>query len=368
METQYTSGRLAALDPPEHKRTKPSVLKSIITSKTHKRSPSDGDGLPQITASSNSAGAYNNLKSTPITSSSNPSAQQVLGEISRSNRDNMGSPKKSLRKKSNKEPVSAVAQLSSVSMHGVVKEKGRHEEDTSARLESSSDKSSSRRPKKTKSSTSLSGLLAKAKGSKSREDNRHTQKDKENTTPPSSAVGPSHTPIWAQFASQPYQEVSTTAKVALNDSARVEKEISSYTPDDYSPSKQRNFFGHQQPSLPPAGSARPRPKSFHSMFSTSTSAPLESDQKAARRERAGSVKGQRIDNPSSDRVPRQEKPSSGSRPTSVHRVAENTTSRGGKVMAAVAAFDGKARATETDTSMDSKSLDAAFEAVLVCVL
>ncbi|KAK3099070.1 hypothetical protein LTR53_019148, partial [Teratosphaeriaceae sp. CCFEE 6253] len=87
-----------------------------------------------------------------------------------------------------------------------------------------------------------------------------TPRDKENTTPPSSSSGPLNTPIWAQFASP--EKPKSSSRPSTRDSKsshNLEHEIATYTPQNYSPSKQRNFNGSlDQPSLRPTLNSRPK--------------------------------------------------------------------------------------------------------------
>jgi hypothetical protein len=156
----------------------------------------------------------------------------------RKSQDAKSSPKKSLHKKT----------LSSVSLRSLAKkeDKSAHKKSFDARR-AQEEIEAGEKPKKTKSSTNLAAMFGKGRRDKSPV---KESRDKENTTPPrtSYAQAPPRTPIWAEFSSQ--QEVTTTSKVPLNDQRRsVEDEIALYTPQDYSPTKQRNFFETGQPSL-----------------------------------------------------------------------------------------------------------------------
>jgi hypothetical protein len=127
--------------------------------------------------------------------------------------------------------------------------------------------------KKSKSSTSLSALLSKPRSSRSRKRDaaKDKDKDKENLTPPSSS-GETISPIWAQFATQPFQnqQGSFQAPVSRPGTGRsIEEEMRLYTPRDYSPSKQRNFGGYEQPTLSRRPVQRERPKSEYLVTSKS---------------------------------------------------------------------------------------------------
>ncbi|KAL8779680.1 MAG: hypothetical protein Q9213_006827 [Squamulea squamosa] len=96
--------------------------------------------------------------------------------------------------------------------------------------------------KRPKSSTGLSALLSRSKQPKEPKwERKSPTKDKENRTPPQTAdlLPP---PIWAQFATQQTTEPYKSTALPLNNRDDIEREIALYTPKDYSPSKQRNFY------------------------------------------------------------------------------------------------------------------------------
>jgi hypothetical protein len=371
-----------------HRRNKSaSVLKSIIASKGHKRSPTEGAPLHsnQVVAS-----PYMPASSfqTPLLPPDHPHSQLraanrteniPLGPPSpRKPQDTRSSPKKSLHKKT----------LSSVSLRSLVTK------DDKARDKQSSDAPSPQeedhlgeKPKKTKSSTSLATMFGKGR-SKDRESKHSPVKqarDKENTTPPSSAtaMAPPRPPIWAEFSSQ--QEVSTTSKVPLNDRRRsIEEQIALYTPQNYSPSKQRNFFEYGQPALRPA--QKERPKSMFVPKTSSTTSLLDTFSRKKSNERVplGDTKGN--EGRTREESPSKSKPSrpilsrastdTSARDYSVKPMGPpppaSPTKKQNRVMAAVAAFNGKAKqvdgAATTSTKLDPKVVDAEFEVVLVRVL
>ncbi|KAL8932089.1 MAG: hypothetical protein Q9216_006966, partial [Gyalolechia sp. 2 TL-2023] len=114
--------------------------------------------------------------------------------------------------------------------------------------------------KRPKSSTGLSALLSRSKTPKGpKSDCKSPVKDKENRTPPQTAdiVPP---PIWAQFATQKPCEASLTTSVPLNDRVNFEREATLYTPQEYSPSKQRNFNDYR-PTLTQKTDKKLRPRS-----------------------------------------------------------------------------------------------------------
>jgi hypothetical protein len=231
------------------------------------------------------------------------------------------------------------------------------------------------KPKKTKSSTNLASVFAKVKSPKTVSGNQGQSTDKENTTPPASAVNPPQTPIWAQFASTAMQEMGSTKKVPLNDGRTIEEEIALYEPKDYSPSKQRNFYGHEQPTL----GNKPRPKSevisgnpsSTSIFEAMTRR-ISNEGNSRRRSLMGSRRNSSEEECGKDRVEKNKsskpKPAS-STPTEAISMPKRTS----RVKAAVAAINNlnvRTNNTVKERSgqapdIDPKEIDAAFEAVLV---
>lgn len=117
------------------------------------------------------------------------------------------------------------------------------------------------KPKKPKSSTNLATFLSRPKSSRSlhkeAEAEARAQKDKENQNPtsPSSADAVRPPPIYAQFSSEYFARQPLGGKF-------IEDEIDLYTPENYSPGKQRNFYRGpgQQPTLVNRDDGPQRPK------------------------------------------------------------------------------------------------------------
>ena len=231
-------------------------------------------------------------------------------------------------------------------------------------------------PKKSMSSTNISSMFAKINRS-SKDLAVVAPKDKENSTPPSSSNGHPETPIWSQFSSRDRRASRPSTRDSKSSS--INEEIDRYTPQNYSPSKQRNFDAtRDQPSLRPTLNSRP--KSAHVLGTEGLAAAIgrtlssrrpsvESrhsedssrlrDQQASRRTSGGP--------PVMARVHSGERKVSGSS-TEQAPVKEklNIAKRGGRVMAAVAAFQGKTKdqLLSTGVTLDPKAVDVAFEAVL----
>ncbi|KAK5677166.1 hypothetical protein LTS10_010355 [Elasticomyces elasticus] len=247
-------------------------------------------------------------------------------------------------------------------------------------------------PKKSKSSTNLSAMFSrKNRSSKdltalNTTTNTNTR-DKENTTPPSSAGGTGQeTPIWAQFAVAKPASRPGTRDSKASGKGEVEDEIARYTPREYSPSIQRNFDGEMGRE---GEMARPtlnsRPKSMYVSSSTTEGwagalgrkvsgqrASIEGRMSGEARRDSGEphrrVSGERPGLLKRSLTERKASGSSAELGPEKAKAGLSVLKRGGRVMAAVAAFQGKSKpATPTesqDSSLDPKALDEAFEAVL----
>lgn len=224
-------------------------------------------------------------------------------------------------------------------------------------------------PKKSKSSTNLSGVFARMNRS-SKDLSALQRKDKENTTPPSSSDGrPAETPIWAQFA--------TTAKSRPHsreeERAFLHAEIERYTPKDYSPSKQRNFNGGlEQPQLRPTLGGRPK-----SLLVMSNEAVTSSWRKSNVEEGPSSVsalealEGKKSREAGNARGTATQRRVSGSSAEQLPQKAGLTVNKRGageRVKAAVAALQSKSHSKDgpakNETSLDEEDVNKAFEAVL----
>ncbi|KAK2736608.1 hypothetical protein FQN57_000725 [Myotisia sp. PD_48] len=198
------------------------------------------------------------------------------------------------------------------------------------------------KPKKTKSSTSLSSLFKRSQ--RSRGDNSSSSKDKENCSPPGIAENLSQS--GAHIILNKFSEDKVDTRYAPETGRTLREEMSLYTPKDYSPSKQRNFYGHHQPTLAKRSDAKPRPKSD---VISSSSASISSIFVSSRRY-----------------SPRAE-PNGGIEGIGTHLQTKRKTSNGrrsSRVMAAIAAFGSKPTATPGDKQLDSREIEKAFEKLL----
>lgn len=238
------------------------------------------------------------------------------------------------------------------------------------------------KPKKSKSSTGLSNLLSRPKSSKDlKSDMSQQQKDKENRTPPTTAdiTAP---PIWAQFANQPRLIPSVSRDLPANESRDVNDEMARYTPLEYSPSKQRNFNDYQNPTLSRIEESRPRPKStfLPSGITTTSFTETISGFRKQTHARAGPANSNQSgqNRPSAENTRKAfsevQNPIRGES-TGNHKVSDDSSKStismakgGSRVKAVVAAFNGKSKEPVkeiVETKVDVNAIENAFESLLV---
>ncbi|KKA20330.1 hypothetical protein T310_5633, partial [Rasamsonia emersonii CBS 393.64] len=311
--------------------TKSSVLRSIIPSRGHRRSPSAGDAI--IARRMN---GMNPFEAAGFLPADHPHAQP-LGERAH-NRDAAGgvrqqksSDKKGLHKKTK----------SSVSLKTLIRDK----KDSKSTDEQALEKE--RKMKKAKSSASLSAILKRSQRGR-KEEPSGDSRDKENMSP----VEATASPIWAQFATQPLQEESGRVYVPEN-CRTLEEEVSLYTPRQYSPSKQRNFYDYHQPTLAKRPDQKPRPRSDYITAST-----MKVKEMLSHVQRVPSDKLRNAEMAQSR--PGHRHVSSESRSSDESRNSNPT--RNSRVMAVVSALN--AKEAEAQREVDPKQIDSEFEKLL----
>lgn len=336
-----------------HKRTTSSVLKGILP-RHHKRNPSVGTTLPTTIGKPTELAGRQSSKALPSLLPDNPNTSRPLYEVNNNRERTRASSRKSVEIYADEERKTEGKHNRAKSAAVLTTLAGLNREGEKVVKSKVSEGDKERKPKKSKSSTNIVALLSRPKSSRSLRNGVDVPpKDKENQTPPNSAsVAPP--PIWAQFASQQLQELTTTQKIPLNDSWDVGEEVSRYTPQEYSPSKGRNFDDCEQPALVRRAEPKPRPKSAFLPSAPSTTSFMET------------LSGLRKKNPSVS-----------SRKTSVetkssHRQSlsddEQPIKQGSRVMAAVAAWNGKLKESVMDTKPSKpnpQDIEAAFENLLV---
>ncbi|KAI9789240.1 MAG: hypothetical protein M1816_006249 [Peltula sp. TS41687] len=389
-----------------HKRGTSSVLKNLIGTRNHKRNPSAGDALAgssPIRDENRDSRPYSNPTakgSLPFLPASHPHTnqqqqqQRPLGELVQ---NQLGDPTKVVSVQKNMAYRYDDYQDTTAGFQGL------HGENIVPRLEgrdrgrkvlaasrddrsTAAKKENNRPPKKSKSSTSLSALLKRPKSSKAL---RQEAVEREMVMKEGgrSAVTPSGTappPIYARFTSQPAREALHSRPVPLNDT-QTDREMLQYTPLDYSPSKQRNLHGYEQPTLGrPATLHKPRPKSEYLMSSTTaeglknllsggvrsssneSSGPPSSSRDSTEHEKRRPISvwgGQSVAKQGNTRnVPSDDvfTEKSGGQ----HRQQLTVAKRGTRVMEAVATFNQIAKEAQQGMIPDRKAIDSSFETLL----
>ncbi|KAI9867775.1 MAG: hypothetical protein M1813_007597 [Trichoglossum hirsutum] len=370
-----------------HKRTKSSVLKSIITPRNHKKNPSSGATI-SCSIPIDSQNTYNPATALPLLHIDNPNVETTpLGELFRNQGCVPASPKKQTSRPGDRPATNSgkplhKKTLSSVSLSSLAakhKEKEGKSKDEGA---GEGPKDTGKKLKKSKSQTNFQALLSRPKSSKGCEQalgNRNS-KDKENRTPPTSPVA-APPPIYAQFTSQPLQSAAA-ANIPLGYVSDVDREVSLYTPQAYTPSKQRNFHGlYERPTLAKRDVVTSkRPKSAYLPSSTSTGSFAEtlasirksstnralpsvlSRDASGKEKKPGAGQARRV---SWEEKALKQRSSEDSRPIAEKPKEGLTVSkRGSRVMAAVAALNGKSKDAGKEVQISSKNIESAFEALL----
>ena len=356
----------------------------MIAPRNHRHNPSDGTNLSPTRSPLKKENAnpirFNNISQHCFLPSDHPHTGQHQRENDR-NRDNVrASPQKPIEVYEDDSKSFGLHKRtkSSVSLRSLVgNDKGKGPKP------SSPEKQDGKRPKKSKSSTSLSAILTKSKSSKDlSSDGKFELKDKENRTPPSTAnVAPP--PIWAQFASQPFESYST--KVPLNDARKIADEAPPHISPQHSPSRGRTFMDHET-STPSRFESKPRPAS--TLLPSSPSKTSFTDTISGLRNRA---RGKSQSKPARDQLPSnsgiESQRLSSDKKTQAYRASTDqerqneemeastaAAKKGSRVMAAVAAFNDKSQIQNTPTEpirkaqeppLDARAIDTAFESLLV---
>jgi len=328
----------------QHKHTKSSVLRSFM----HKRTPSAGATLSPVNDVFISTPAYG----TSFLPADHPHAR-ALGEIHQNQGPNAANKPKERNNTGNDGKLSlhkkTMSTLSLKSLKGKDSDKAGKSKDKEYK---------EGRPKKTKSSTNLANLLSRPKSSKSlrkqaQDDESRSQKNKENQSPTTPAAEVlSRPPIYAQFSSEYFAKQPLGGKF-------LEDEIDLYTPQQYSPGKQRNFYEGPglQPTLGKRDEVSQRPKSTYLPSSFSI-------QDISRRVSGGSAK---LSLDLTRRVSGSQRPSFDRKSTDISVSSEKSgPSRGQRVLAAVSGSKGATKEPEpkADRLLNEKDVDKEFEAML----
>lgn len=355
-----------------HKRTKSSVLRSIVN---HRRNPSAGAALTSTKSENQRPATRDSSKALPILPSDHPHANPPFTACGQTADPFRALPKQSVEVYDEEKKNPSGLQIRE---NGPVQPQVTVPKKEEA-AQNSSKPERERKPKKSKSSTNLAAFLSRPKPSKNmQKGDVQVTKDKENQTPPGSTVI-APTPIWAQFASQPEQGVGVATKVPLNHKWKIEDEMALYTPKEYSPSKQKNYNDYERPTL----SRRPKSEYFPSGPTAASFAETVARLRKTSTGKNGittSMGGhdtgaQQSSMGKNEKTPNEVKPLSGrlsEENLGLHNESSKTdvpkTKRGSRVMAAVAAWNGKSRERVAETNyadLDTETIESAFENLLV---
>ena len=368
-------------DASPHKRTKSSVLKSIIPGNHRRKPSSDSIDPPYWNDKIDGKEGYMHVGSQSILPPDHPHTRQHLKENKGNGNPIVASPRKAAKEGKEVELTSRENQkmTRSASFKSFVGK----EKEKLFQKEGETEKGNNMKP--SKSSTSIAAFLSRPRSKGLKAEDAHGQKDKENQRPPSSAGMPPP-PIWAQFATQGFEESPHTTKIPLNDRLALEEEVALYTPQDYSPSKQRNFPDYQQPTLPRKTESKPRPKSERiaagptpASFAETVSGMRKSGLNKSQVDVSNQTRAKNAVETGQNCLPEEKHLSERLSSVENRKVSNDSAGsnlpmpkHGSRVMAAVAAFNGKAKelpkAPPSDAEivqLDPKTIESAFESLLV---
>ena len=322
---------------------------AIMPLKHHKRAQSAADGLHGRPHKENHA--PNTQPFLPL-DPPHASHQRPLGER-RHNVDESQSPQRPQKVPTKPEegrPGLHKKTKSTVSLKSLLKDKDKSSDAGSA---SSPDGINDQpKPKKTKSSTNLAALFSKRSIRGRRNENTTDVKDKENTTPPSSAgvAAADHFPIWAQYATKLLEDQQSKVQIPpMRRGRTVEEEINLYTPKTQS-SQQSALAGYPVPTLRNRPELKPRPKSDHI---TSRKSVFTEGLEAT---------GQHQDPHTSRHARKVEShPTAASRPQSSYQPASAEQKQIAQTLAAPISTNTKGTDQGKSTNVSSKDIEGAFE-------
>ncbi|GLA40384.1 hypothetical protein AnigIFM63309_008217 [Aspergillus niger] len=331
--------------------TKPSVLRAIWSSKAHKRTSSADDVLaPRVVDKGQPSGSP---YAPPVDGPYNP-AEQPLAEIAL-NRDTTAdvsstqrSPGKQGKHTLHKKTKSAVS-LKSLKSYMERKDKSDETPD---------DEAANLKPKKAKSANSLTAILKRSQRGRKGENSKSTR-DKENRSP-SDPVDSMPSPMWNHYPTPPYYNQPEVTS-SQHKRRTLQEEVSLYTPREYGPTLQRNFYDYDGPSLRARGDPKPRPKSDY----------LAGNRKV--KELMDPIDGMTANQLASGNQPEPASPKKHGRPRALSRPEyhppaesrpEASPKRLSRVQAAISAFNAKEQEAELQKRLTGKELESEFEKLL----
>ncbi|KAJ5545059.1 Diaphanous GTPase-binding [Penicillium sp. DV-2018c] len=332
--------------------TKPSMLRAIMSSRTHKRNQSADDAIAPRPLQRSKPTEHNSYGG----ESGSTQSYRPLSEIV-PNRDGGGdngvtSSKMGIKGDKGSLHKKTKSAVSLKSLRSYMDRKDSRSEDIPAQSEDLS-------PKKAKSSNSLSAILKRSQ--RGRKDGSKQSRDKENRSPTElidnmpSPVLPS--PVWSIDSASVHREpIGRSRQNSTADMRRtVAEEVSLYTPKGYGPGQQRNFYDYHQPSLAKPSDNKPRPKSDNFAGNRKVK-DLLGLQRATSGEANSSVR--------SDGASSQSRGPPSPRKISPPTMATEQPKRLSRVQAAISAFNARERDAEVHQHLDSKNLESEFEKLL----
>lgn len=326
--------------------TKPSVLRAILSSKAHKRSPTADDVIaPRPSSMYPGEGANSTPTQFPLGERA-PNRDVADGQSS-STKPATKDGKQGLHKKTK-------SAVSLKSLRNYMERKDSRPE------EAPDDTSEELKPKKAKSANSLTAILKRSQRGRKGGDAKEAR-DKENRSPTDQSDNIPDC-SWLQYPARPSEDRSSPRRPMAGEKQRsLDEEISLYTPAGYSPAQQRNFYDYHQPSLTKRSGLKPRPKSDCLSGDRKVkdfATPLNrtpSDQ--------GPVETQ------GNRLMSHRRPRGLSRPEyySDEQKRDTNPKTMSRVQAAISAFNAKSQETELQKHLDSKDLESEFEKLLVSI-
>lgn len=226
--------------------------------------------------------------------------------------------------------------------------------------------------KKSKSSTGLSALLSRPRANKATKSDA-MQRDKENQRP--TDISPP--PIWAQFATQPSTDVSIS-KVPLND-GHAQEISASHTQFEGSPRRKEDTAPIAEADISRRPNLKPRPKS-ECLPASNSQAPFAETLTSLRKLERGRhqtaathASQQTLEQNKSRQTLNRRPKSSQGKEESDGSATVAVGKRGSRVMATVAALNGKQKALPKEPATESaavysdpNAIETAFETLLVC--
>ncbi|KAK2877240.1 hypothetical protein FQN49_001315 [Arthroderma sp. PD_2] len=327
--------------------SKVSAFRSILPSGGHKRSKSAYD--PGVGSPAHNGMVTNCLLPAdhPHSRQQHPFSERETNRVTSNSRSPLSSnanpPGKALHKRTK----------STLSLKSLLKDKGAKEQPCKGPAKQEAPKRN--KPKKTKSSTSLSSLFRKHQ--RGHKDNNSGSRDKENFCP--TEIFDDSKSTASVYTTNPLSDDSSGSRYVPHDRRTVAEEMSLYTPQGYSPSKQRNFHDYHQPSLTRSDKARRRSDSIPSsasgvreMLATGRKPSPLGPHNANVHERKISTGSNSQSSTKSDEAPEKRRVSNGRRSS--------------RVMAAIAAFNAKDQQAAEARQNDPKAaaIENAFEQLL----